>query len=459
MAERTTIAIALALVVLLTPAALAPIRSYDFFWHLATGRWIVEHHALPLTDPFTVASDRMPWINGEWLFEVALYAIGGLRAAALLRAFLLALMFAAAFFFGARDGDPPAAAMLAAIAFCGAWARLDLRPSTVAAFLLVLAIICATRKSRLADVAFILIAVVWINVHPSALIIPLVALLLRPILTLPAVLALLVNPFGWRAIAAPLELTAFARSGAFVNAEWLPSSPMLFPLLYVCLILGVTFFLAERKAVPRFILFVVLGYLAVAHVRNQGLFFAAFPLLIAPMRSLKPAIAWSVAAVMVVAMLFIGDHSSGVAPHRFPAASARRLRETGLRGNVYNPDQFGGYLIWAFYPERRALTDGRNELYRTYIPEYARARNDSRAWRALLQKYRIDLAVDEYRGRIDTVDAATKQHRPMPASLAYWPRNEWALIGYDDVSMVFARRAAFPGGVLDRWEWKGATPD
>ena len=24
-----------------------PIRSYDYFWHLATGRWIVEHHALP----------------------------------------------------------------------------------------------------------------------------------------------------------------------------------------------------------------------------------------------------------------------------------------------------------------------------------------------------------------------------------------------------------------------------
>jgi hypothetical protein len=457
--DRTTIVIALALVVVLTPAALAPIRSYDFFWHLATGRWITEHQALPLTDPFAVASDRVPWINGEWLFEVVLYAIGGMRAAVILRTLFVALMFAVAFFFAARDSDPPTAAMLTTIAFAGAWSRLDLRPSTAAAMLLVLAIAFATRKTRAADVLFIAVAIVWINVHPSALIVPLIALLLRPILTIPATVALLVNPFGWRAIAAPLKLTAFARSGAFVNAEWLPSSPLLFPLLYLCLILGVTAFLVDRKAIPRFILFAILGYLAVAHVRNQGLFFAAFPLLIAPMKSVKPAIGWSVAAVIVVLSLFAGDHSSGLAQHRFPTRAVARLEQTGLRGNVYNPDQFGGYLIWQFYPNRRALTDGRNELYRTYIAEYARARTDSRAWRALLQKYRIDLAVDEYRGPTDSVDAGTKRHRAVPASLAYWPRNEWALIAFDDVSMVFARRGAFPPAVLNPIEIRGVVPD
>ena len=55
-------------------AAVAPVRNYDSFWHLATGRWIVEHRALPLQDPFAVASDRTEWINGEWLFETVAYA-------------------------------------------------------------------------------------------------------------------------------------------------------------------------------------------------------------------------------------------------------------------------------------------------------------------------------------------------------------------------------------------------
>jgi hypothetical protein len=457
--ERTTIAIALALVFILTPAALAPIRSYDFFWHLATGRWIVEHQALPLTDPFTVASDRTPWINGEWLFEVILYTIGGLRAAAILRALFVALMFAAGFFFAARDSEVPTAALLTAIAFAGAWSRLDMRPSTLAAGLLMLALVCLTIKTRAADVAFIAITIIWINVHPSALMAPLIALLLRPILTLPTALALFVNPFGWRAIVAPLKLTAFAQSGAYVNAEWLPSPPTLFPLLYLCVILGVGAFAVSRKAIPRFVLFVILAYLAIAHVRNQGLFYAAFPLLIAPILRVPRVIGASVAAVIIAGTLFLGDHSMTIAPHRFPVRALARLKETGLAGNIYNPDQFGGYLIWTFYPQRRALTDGRNELYHQFIVEYARARVDSRAWRALLRKYRIDLAVDEYRGPIETVDAVTKQRRALPASLAYWPRSEWALIGYDDASMVFARRAAFAQEAIDRWELKGVVPD
>lgn len=35
---------------------LAPIWAADFFWHLKTGQWIVEHHALPTVDPFSFAT-------------------------------------------------------------------------------------------------------------------------------------------------------------------------------------------------------------------------------------------------------------------------------------------------------------------------------------------------------------------------------------------------------------------
>jgi len=444
--DKSRVAIALGLAVVFAFAAIAPISSYDFFWHLATGRWIVEHHALPIHDPFAIASDRTPWINGEWLFDVVLYAIGGLGAASILRAIFVAITFAAAFYFSPKNS----ALLFTALAFAGAFARLDLRPSTIAAGLLVAAIIAAKRSS----IVFIIIAILWINIHPSALLIPFVALALRPILTIPSALALLVNPFGWRAIAAPLTLTSFVGGGTFVNAEWLPSPPMLFPLLYICVVIGVITFAMERKDIPRFILFALLAYLAIAHVRNQGLFFAAFPLLATPITRVPRSIAYAAAAALLVYVAIVSPHRDGLAEHRFPIASVERLKATQLKGNVYNPDQFGGFLIWSFYPERRTLTDGRNELYHTYIGEYAKARLDSRAWRALLMKYRIDLAVDEHRGTLDVLDAVTKQHRAIPASLAYWPPREWALIGGDDVSMVFARRAAFPREEIARWELK-----
>jgi hypothetical protein len=428
--------------------ALVPLRSYDLFWHLATGRWIVEHRALPASDPFAVASDHVPWINGEWLFAVGVYAIP-FGVLTILRALFVAALFA--FPVGGQAPSP----VLAAVAFAGANPLLDMRPSSIAAAFLAIAIAIARRSW----IAFALLTALWINVHPSALLAPLIMLVLTRSIprTLASCAALLVNPFGWRAIAAPISLNALATSGAFTNAEWQRSSPLVFPLLYLTIIASITLFVKMRKG--EYVLFAILAVLAIMHVRHQPLYFAALPLLLPPIEWKKP-VAYAVAAAAVIFAFVMVPHGFGLAKHRWPLAAVARLRASGLRGHIYNPDQFGGFLIWSFHPERRALTDGRNELYRTFNAEYARARVDGRAWRALLRKYRIDLAVDEYRReKVTVMDAVTKQRRQLPASLVYWPRAEWALIGYDDVGMVFARRAAFPPDVLQRCEITGVVPD
>jgi hypothetical protein len=276
-------------------------------------------------------------------------------------------------------------------------------------------------------------------------------------------LALLVNPYGIRGVLAPIQLTLFARSGQFVNAEWLPSPIAIFPLLYICIaIAAIVFFTTTDKRAHwwRVALLLLFAYLAMRHVRNQGLFFAAFAVLVAPMlRSVPRALACATTAIAIAFVAFTNDHRRGVAPERFPVRAVARLQATGLQGNIYNPDQFGGYLIHAFYPQRCALTDGRNELYRTYIPEYARGRRDERAWRALLAKYKIDLAVEEYAPPQRVTDAVTHRTELMPASLAYWPREQWALIGWDRAAMVFARRAAYPRDVIEKWEVRGLVPD
>jgi len=460
-----------ALFAALTLAALAPVRSYDFFWHLATGRWIVEHGALPQLDPFSVASDRTDWINGEWLWEVVAYSnfrIGGLTSVTLTRACVVALIFVIGYIIARRQDLDGVALLASAVAFAGAHERLDARPSTSAAMLLVLAIATVDRLRGVRGiVVYALITIAWINIHPSAVLAPIIPLLLtRDIRTTCAsAVALLVNPFGWRAIANPIQLTMYARSGSFVNTEWLPSPPLLFPLLYITIAIAlVVFVFAENKRIQigRIVLFAIFAYLAVRHVRNQGLYFAAFPLLIArQIRRTMPSRVMVSAATAVIALVAITTrHAIGIDARRFPVRAVAALQRSPFdRGNVYNPDQFGGYLIWSFYPQRRTLTDGRNELYHAYNEEYARARLDSRAWHALLAKYRIDLAVDEYRPPLDILNAATKQHTTMPASLAYFPPQQWALIAFDDAAMVFVRRAAFNLADVERLEWKGKRPD
>src|SRR4051812_35934938 len=268
--------------VLAAVAALAPIRSYDYFWHLTTGRWIVDHHSIPRFDPLTVASAHVPWINGEWLYEIVLYAlhgIGGDAGISIMSALLAAAIFATGFVLAARDQDLGVALLVAAVAFAGASDRLGVRPAAAAALLIVIAIGLLGSRLRLVPltIAYACVTIVWINVHPSALLAPVLALIsmlqekeketrqraaggpageppaLRAaalrgmIVAAGSAIALLVNPYGWNAIVAPLRLTSEIRSGAFVNAEWLPSSFAFFPLLYVTIGAAVLLFIGTRE--------------------------------------------------------------------------------------------------------------------------------------------------------------------------------------------------------------------
>jgi hypothetical protein len=465
--------VATALFALFAFAALAPIRSYDAFWNLATGRWIVEHHAIPAVDPFAVASEKKPWINGEWAYDMAMYATSGgnTTAIAILNALLIAATFAAAFFVASREESIGIAAFAAAIAFAGGFDRLGVRPATLAALLAVIAVALLSSRTwsvpRLA-IAYAVLTIVWVNVHPSALLAPLLALVTmwldrrRWMVAAASAVALLVNPYGFRAITAPFELAALIRRGEFVNAEWLPSPIGVFPLLYITIAVALLLFgmTTEKRANAwRFAIFALFAFLAMRYVRNQGLYFATLPLLVPlPKRGER---AWMLAALVPLAWTIArGEHHAGIDAERFPVRAVARLHALGLKGNIYDADQFGGYLIWSFYPERRALTDGRNELYRQFIAEDARARVDSRAWHMIIQKYLVDLAVDEYRGEpVTVIDVASGEKRVLPVSLVRYRRRDWALIAFDDVSMVFARRAAFPAGSLEKIEYRHLVPD
>ena len=468
---------AAALFILIAIAAVAPIRSYDYFWHLTTGRWIVEHHSIPAVDPFAVASAQVPWINGEWLYEIVLYALHGIASdpgISIISAILAAAIFAAGFVFATRENAAGPALLIAAIAFAGASDRLGVRPAAVAALLIVIALGILSSHMRLTPlvIAYACVTVVWINVHPSAILAPVLALITMLIdvrrwtVALASAAALLVNPFGWNAIVAPLRLSSTIRSGAFVNTEWLPSSFSYFPLLYIVTGLMALLFLLtrdKRANAWRFVTFAILGALAFRYVRNQGLYFAALPLLLPPLGNLSRRVSGVLAAIALAPLAWVFQHDVhrlGVDDERFPMRAVAALHSYQLDGNIYNADQFGGLLEWTFYPSRRALTDGRNELFGDFIAADAAAHRDSRAWHALIAKYDTRLAVDEYQTqRMQVIDGLTGEKRLLPTSLVRYRRHDWALIAFDDAAMVFARRNAFPPAQLAAIEYRYLVPD
>jgi len=50
----------------------APAVDVDYWWHVATGNWVLDHHRVPTTDPFSWTYGGKEWIAHEWLAETIL---------------------------------------------------------------------------------------------------------------------------------------------------------------------------------------------------------------------------------------------------------------------------------------------------------------------------------------------------------------------------------------------------
>src|SRR5262245_52564551 len=48
----------------------APAVDADYWWHIATGNLVLDHHRVPTTDPYSWTYGGKEWIAHEWLAEV-----------------------------------------------------------------------------------------------------------------------------------------------------------------------------------------------------------------------------------------------------------------------------------------------------------------------------------------------------------------------------------------------------
>jgi hypothetical protein len=96
-----------ALLTILIAGALAPLADPDLPMHLAVGRWIVQHHRVPTTEPFAWTRPGAPYFAYSWLMQSALYLLmcaAGPVALRLLHGALLAAAFGSALFAGRHMG-------------------------------------------------------------------------------------------------------------------------------------------------------------------------------------------------------------------------------------------------------------------------------------------------------------------------------------------------------------------
>jgi hypothetical protein len=384
-------------------AAQKLLNDGDTLSHIAIGRWIIAHHAIPFHDPFSHTVLGGAWVPHEWLAEVAFAALwgwlgwGGVVAAT---AAAVAAAFALLTRALQRSLGPRRAAIGAALAFLLTEGHLLARPHALALPLLVIwmaGVIRARDEDRTPSLALLPVMILWCNLHGGFVVGLLFAGLLAAEAALEApasrrarvlrgwgvflglaVLSALASPNGAGALLLPLDMLqmSFALS---VIAEWHAVDFSHFDplLLWIGLAIWGGFSLGLKLPWPRTLMVLLLLWLALSHVRNEELLGIIAPLLLAaplarqlgaaavPQRG-RPSLAALLAATAATALGLFATATAldrrGLEPRGdvAPVAAVEAARETGLDGHVFNSVRFGGYLLLAGIP---SFVDGRADLF------------------------------------------------------------------------------------------------
>jgi len=134
-------------------------------WHIRTGEWILQHHAVPHTDLFSNVPTRV-WFAWEWLFDVVIayvHSWSGLNGVLAFSAFLMALCFALLLRWTLRRGAPVMVALVfVALAIASSTVHALARPHLVTWLFTLVCWDLLERKHRIWLIP--LLVLVWVQV-------------------------------------------------------------------------------------------------------------------------------------------------------------------------------------------------------------------------------------------------------------------------------------------------------
>lgn len=416
----------------------------DTYWHIATGRWIIEHLAVPAQDPFSHTMHGAPWTAHEWLSEVILAAAhdaGGWTLVIGLAALAFSGAVALLTRFLLKELEPAHALMFAALSVAMAAPHLHARPHLLAMPLLMIwaaGLARAGDSNRAPSLWLLPVMTLWANLHGGftlglafAFAFALEAVFAARrngraaqaakswgiFLGLASVSALL-TPHGLHGLLFTWKI--FGGTYALQHiAEWQSPNFHYFQPLEVWLLAGLAMALHLGIRLPAVRLALLLGllHLALTHARNIELIGLLAPLFLArplaaqwrqtesskrhlesadrAFRKLAQPARWSgvvLTAGILASLTFLVAWTMPPQPKEsvIPAAAVQAARQAGIHGAVLNDYGFGGYLIYAGTPP---FIDGRADMYGDdFFREYVEALSlkTSDGLEKLLQKYKIE---------------------------------------------------------------------
>jgi hypothetical protein len=417
-AANTPIAQMLGTVAVYTALAWWFLRSYylsdpDIWWHLATGRWILAHHAVPTTDPFSSYGAAKPWVAYSWLFDIVMQLLFRSMSymSAVVHEVATRVALAVALFHLIRGLLPRfwRAAAITVLSLYGMSYVIGPRPGmlTILFAIIELDILLAVRRTGATKKIWLvpLLMLVWVNWHIQFVygflflgvfaIEPWLAKWLWPSephgsdawpakqgwLILGATsLATFVNPYGPRIYSTVLIYMHQPKS--FFQIVELRAmtfrEPQNFVVLLLCL--AATFAVGWRRERRLLwpMLLVLASLLAFRSVKDSWFLAVVSAAALAdgwrwtpsralPSLSVRHRLA---TAVWVAATLFVAFRYYAVSDDflemqvagNFPVPAAWFIEQHHLQGPLYNDFNWGGYLIWRL-PQLPVAIDGRTNVH------------------------------------------------------------------------------------------------
>jgi hypothetical protein len=458
----------------------------DFWWHLRAGQYIFETRSIPHTDIFSFTFTGREWVTHEWLSEVVIYAIfkwAGWGGLVIGFALVVTTAFGISYYSCEKHGAQPfvswGAVVLGAISTAPVW---GVRPQMFSLLLtsVYLLILTSCMRGKAGRALWILppLMLLWVNLHGGyvlGLVLITIALfgialdgllektpraeVLRRIAPLAFVLlACLVvvplNPNGVRLFTYPFETLSSPVMQEHIE-EWFSPNFHQTRFLPLAVLMFATFTMLalsiKRVRASELLMLCATAYAVLRSGRHLPIFaFAAVPLLaehaslwikshgfapglFAPEKLVSKRQATLRFAVLIIALGLsmvnvkkVVARQSQTEAREFPVRAVEFIRAQNLPDPIFNWYDWGGYMIWKLYPERRVYIDGRADVYGdAFIEEFLRASKGQGDWRETLARHQIRTVI-------------VKPDSPLASLLL--KEEGWSKVFEDDQAIVLIRR-------------------
>lgn len=464
-------------------ASLARPGNSDTLWHLAVGRWIVTHHAVPDISRFYYSGTTGFGYDYSWLAQAILFGayrwFGG-AGIAILNAVVAGFIFYFLYKLLERNSvNMLVNFVVLCLALATTTAYLSGRPAmfTVAFFTLELFILSgwaascgqgdSGRPFRLLIWLIPPMAALWANLHPGFPVAPLLILVFLPLggrarsrwilaaCLAATCLAIVLNPYGWRMYLMPLEI---ARAMPMLRGltEWNGVSGVE-AVLWGGFVALVTCGLALRRQ-PLPVVVLTAGAALAAGVSNRNMPLFGIVAVFVLGRTLIPVLAPRLERVSFMRKFEVTFEAAGgwfwviAIPLFFAGAERLRMPLADLAFNfsiypsaavqyieghdcpdrLFVREDWSGYLLWTF-PDRKLFFDAKGGFSREATQAHSELVKPKAGWRGVVDHYGLSTMLLE---------------SGSPLAVLLSEAADWRREYSDSLFEVFVRRPRDPGQAL-----------